>query len=367
MDFFDVTLFGNTILQWLIATVIAIGVTVLLFVTKRLLVSRFRSLAARTATDLDDMLVGLFARIKLLFMLAVGIYIASHFLELTSNLKRALGHVMFAVVLIQIGFWGNSLIVYVIKKTTKLEEYSDASTQTTLSVLRFLGKLVLWTIVFLLIFDNMGFDITTLIASLGIGGIAVALAAQNILGDLFASLSIAIDKPFIIGDFIIIDTYMGTIEKIGLRTTHIRSLSGEQIVFSNTDLLRSRVRNYKRMNERRIVFTLDVEYGTPYELVEEIPKLVKEIIEADDLARVDRGHFHKYGAASLVFEFVYFVLTPDYTDFMNVQQRINLAIYRAFEQRGIAFAFPTQTIHLARASSGPRISGTDEENNHETT
>jgi small-conductance mechanosensitive channel len=208
------------------------------------------------------------------------------------------------------------------------------------------SKILLWSLVLLIILDNLGFNITTLIASMGIGGIAIALAAQSILGELFASLSIAMDKPFVIGDFIIVDTYLGTIEKIGMRTTHIRSLGGELIIFSNTDLLRSRVRNYKRMTERRILFALGVVYGTPAAKVEAIPEMVRGIIENDDMTRFDRGHFKEYGASSLNFEFVYYVLSPEYNDFMDTQQRINLAIYAKFEAEGIDFAFPTQTVHV---------------------
>jgi small-conductance mechanosensitive channel len=358
MSIFQEVVYDNTIVTWTIAAGIALGVTATLFLLKRVLVVHLRKLAQRTITDLDDMFADLLERVKLLFLLVLGIYAASHSLTLTPGMERTLGYLMYAVVLFQLGMWGNNIIAYLIAKTTKLEEYSDASTQTTMSVLRFLSKLLLWSILLLLVLDNFGFNITALIASLGIGGIAIALAAQNILGDLFASLSIAIDKPFIIGDFIIIDSYMGTIEKIGMRTTHIRSLSGELIVFSNTDLLRSRVRNFKRMTERRIVFTLDVEYGTPYDMVEAIPGFVRDIIERDGMTRFERGHFHKYGATSLVYEFVYHVTSPEYKDFMDAQQRINLEIYRLFEDRGIQFAFPTQTVHLVRQSDIPTEAST---------
>lgn len=360
MSMFQEIVYGNSVVSWIIAAGIALGVTASLFLLKRFLVARFRRMAQRTSTDLDDMFAGLLERMTFFFLLAIGIYGASYSLTLTAGMERALGHMMYAVILLQLGMWGNSVIAYVIGKTLKLEEYSDASTQTTMSVLRFLSKLLLWSVLLLLILDHFGFNITALIASLGIGGIAIALAAQNILGDLFASLSIAIDKPFIIGDFIIIDSYMGTIEKIGMRTTHIRSLSGELIVFSNTDLLRSRVRNFKRMTERRIVFTLDVEYGTPYALVEAIPGLVRDIIEQDTMTRFERGHFQKYGATSLVYEFVYHVTSPEYKDFMDAQQRINLEIYRLFEERGIQFAFPTQTIHIARQTGMHTVQAQEE-------
>jgi small-conductance mechanosensitive channel len=188
--------------------------------------------------------------------------------------------------------------------------------------------------------------ITTLVASLGIGGIAVAMALQNILGDIFASLSILLDKPFVVGDFIIVETHMGTVEYIGLKTTRIRSLSGEQLVFSNSDLLKSRIRNYKRMAERRVVFSIGVVYQTDHDTLKKIPDLIRKIIEDQDQVRFDRSHFQGYGEFSLNFETVYYVLSPDYNRYMDVQQAINLAIFRQFETLNIGFAYPTQTVFL---------------------
>jgi len=188
------------------------------------------------------------------------------------------------------------------------------------------------------------------------GGIAIGLAVQSILGDLFASLAIVLDKPFEVGDFVIFDSYMGTIESIGLKTTRVRSLSGEQIVCSNADLLSSRIRNYKRMSERRAVFTIGVVYGTPYEQLEEIPRVVRQVIDANPDLRFDRCHFARFGAYSLDFETVYWIQNADYNLFMDRQQAINLAIYKAFEERGIAFAYPTQTVYqpdIGATDSGP--------------
>jgi small-conductance mechanosensitive channel len=202
-----------------------------------------------------------------------------------------------------------------------------------------------------LVLDNLGFNITTLVAGLGIGGIAVALALQNILGDLFASLSIVLDKPFVIGDFIIIDNYLGTIEHIGLKTTRIRSLSGEQLVFSNTDLLQSRIRNFKRMFERRVVFSIGVTYQTSADKLAKIPKMIKDIVESKDPVRFDRSHFKDYGDFSLNFETVYWVKSPEYNVYMDIQQAINLELYSKFEAEGIEFAYPTQTLFVTKESN----------------
>jgi small-conductance mechanosensitive channel len=190
------------------------------------------------------------------------------------------------------------------------------------------------------------------VAGLGVGGIAVALAAQNILGDLFASLSIVLDRPFVLGDFLIVDDLMGSVEEIGLKTTRVRSLSGEQLVFSNTDLLNSRIRNYGRMFERRVVFQLGVTYQTPREQLQAIPGMVRDAVEAHgDRVRFDRAHFAKYGDFALSFEIVYYVLGPDYNEYMDIQQAINLDIHQRFEDAGIAFAYPTQTLFLERSEA----------------
>jgi small-conductance mechanosensitive channel len=222
------------------------------------------------------------------------------------------------------------------------------STQiATSTALTFVGKLVLWSVALLLVLENLNFDVSALVASLGVGGIAVALAAQNILGDLFASLSILFDKPFVVGDFIFVGDMMGTVEKVGLKTTRVRSLFGEQLVFSNNDLLSSRIKNYKRMEERRVVFTLGVTYQTNAEQLELIPGIIKETIENQEKVRFDRSHFKGYGDFALLFETVYWVTDPDYNLYMDIQQRINLELFRHFEEQGIEFAYPTQTIHLA--------------------
>ncbi len=189
------------------------------------------------------------------------------------------------------------------------------------------------------------------------GGIAIALATQSILSDLFASLSILLDRPFEVGHFIIVGDHLGSVEKIGLKTTRIRSLSGELIIFGNNDLLQSRIRNFTHFQERRVVFKFGVLYGTPAEKLKKIPGMVREIIEKTDNTRFDRAHFMAFGDYSLLFEIVYYVLSPDYTEYMNIQEKINFAILERFEEEGIQFAFPTRTVHIA-GQPGENISAT---------
>jgi small-conductance mechanosensitive channel len=240
-----------------------------------------------------------------------------------------------------------SFIGYLFKQAASKKERNELREKQAKGIL-LIVQIIVWTIGFLFLIDNLGFDITTLVAGLGIGGIAIALAAQTVLGDLFSYLVIFFDKPFEIGDFIIVEDKMGTVEYIGIKTTRIRTLSGEQLVCSNTDLTDSRVHNYKRMEERRIAFSFGVVYNTPAAKLKIIPPLVKKIIEDLENTRFDRAHFKSFGDFSLDFEVVYYVLSADYNIYMDKQQSINLRIFELFEKEQIEFAFPTQTLFVTR-------------------
>jgi small-conductance mechanosensitive channel len=336
----------NTLRTWLIALAIVVVLTSLLLLIKGLVHRKLKKFAQGTATDIDDLIADLLGRTRIYFFAAVSLFAASQVLYKTAEVQDLLRIFIVLTFLIQSGIWGNGLIAYGIKRTTKKGSGEGAPNQTTMSVLGFVGRLLLWTVVLLLVLDNLNIDVTTLIAGLGIGGIAVALALQNILGDLFASLSIMLDKPFVIGDFIVVDTMSGTVEHVGLKTTRIRSLSGEQIIISNEDLLKSRIRNYKRMQERRILFSVGVEYSTPAEKLERIPGMLREIVESQAQVRFDRAHLQMFGDSAILFEIVYFLLDPNYTAYMNTQQNINLAIVRRFGEEGIHFAFPSRTVYV---------------------
>jgi len=226
----------------------------------------------------------------------------------------------------------------------------DRAALSSLDIIRFIASVVIWSLVLLLTLDNLGVNITALVAGLGVGGIAVALATQNVLGDLFASLSIALDRPFVVGDFLAVDTFLGAVENIGIKSTRLRSLDGEQIILSNGDLLKSRVRNYGRMVERRVQFSVGVAYTTPVAQLEQIPGWIREFITKEKDTRFDRSHFLKHGASALEFESVYYVLTADYNRYMDIQQSINLNIHRRFGDQGIAFAVTTQNQVFARVA-----------------
>lgn len=285
---------------------------------------------------------------RLPFMLAVSLLVSIGQMDIPADQRKWIHYAWIVILVSQIAMWGNRMITVAVERAFERQRETNPAAATHLMLAGLVGRIVLWSLALLVTLDNLGFNITTLMASLGIGGIAVALAVQNILGDVFSSVSIAMDKPFVIGDFIVVDSFMGTVEYIGMKTTRLRSLGGEQIVISNTELLKNRIRNYKRMQERRVAFEFGIAYETPIREVEGIPHLVRRIVTNERFnTRFDRAHFKSYGDSALLFEVVYYVLDPDYNKYMDIQQGINLALLRAFRERGIAFAYPTRTLHLA--------------------
>ncbi|HEU5339448.1 MAG TPA: mechanosensitive ion channel family protein [Sulfuricaulis sp.] len=353
MNFLNQIYYGNPVYDWIAAVAIGLVLAIVLHVAKRVILHRITALSRKTETRLDDFVVDILGHTRFLFLIIIAFYFGMQYLELPPKPTRFINHFAVIALLVQVAFWGNRGIALWLKDYLKRHKETDAAAATTMSVLGFITRVVLWSVLLLMILDNLGFNITTLVASLGIGGIAVALALQNILGDIFASLSIALDKPFVIGDFIIVDEVLGTVEYIGLKTTRLRSLGGEQIVFSNNDLLKSRIRNYKRMFERRVVFGFGVIYQTTHAQLKQIPMMVREIIQGQEKTRFDRAHFKEYGDSSLDFEVVYYVLSPDYNVYMDIQQAINLAIFEQFAKAGIDFAYPTRTLYVTQDGAVP--------------
>ena len=340
------TYLGNSVETWLWALGAAIVLAfVFNFILKRF-VRSFAGFAEKTETDFDDLVSALVEKTSIVLIIIFSVYVATFFLDLTQQVREFRKSVIVICLLVQVGFWGGGFIdYYVTKKLADVGAGAGASI-THIKTLGFFVKSVLWVILVILTIDNLGFDPTTIIAGLGVGGIAVALALQNVLGDLIASLSIIFDKPFEVGDFIVIDSMSGDVEHIGLKTTRLRSLSGEQLVLSNNDLLQSRIKNYKRMNTRRILFSLGVVYETSYDDLARIPGLIKEIIDAEPKARFGRAHFSSYGDFALNYDIVYFVLTPSFDDYMDIQQNVNLRIFERFSEEGIEFAYPTRKVFL---------------------
>jgi small-conductance mechanosensitive channel len=226
----------------------------------------------------------------------------------------------------------------------------DPNSATASNMVTLMARIALWSLGVLFVLSNLGIEITSLIAGLGIGGVAIAFALQGILGDLFASVSLYFDKPFRIGDFIVIGTDSGTVEKIGIKTTRIRTLQGEELVVSNNELTTARVQNFKKMDERRIVTQFGITYETPQEQVHEVPGIVERIFNDLDGGRFDRAHFVSFGDSALIFEVVYYVESSDYTQYLNIQQAFNFDLLKRFAEIGIEFAYPTQTIYTKQVS-----------------
>jgi len=354
LPFLNAEVAGNAVWLWFATLAIAVVAYVALRILLKLLATRLERLAGRTVTFADDILVGVLRTTKRFSLAVLALLAASLLLDLTDNAADARRWLGVIALTLQVGLWGQRAIsLWLDHQRDRLLE-SDPGSLTTLQGLSYVARLALWSAMLLLMLENLGFDVGALLAGLGIGGIAVALALQNVLGDLFASLSIALDKPFVTGDFIIVGDEMGTVSRVGLKTTRVTSLSGEQLVFSNSDLLSSRIRNYKRMEERRTAFSIGVVYQTPVEHLEEIPGIIRRVIEETSETRFDRAHFKAFGDSAYLFEIVYYVLSADYAVFMDCQQHINLELCRQFEERGIEFAYPTRTLHIA-PQTGPAL------------
>lgn len=337
----------NELTVWAVAIGVALTVSFALFIIKRVLVKRLGAYAAHTETYLDDLAIKVLSATHPLFIVLIGLFAGAHWLTLPPKLATLLSHLTVAVLLLQVARWADAGLHAWLRRYRAKRSAEDVASATSTAAIGFLARTFLWLVILLMILDNFGVNITTLVASLGIGGIAVALALQNILGDLFSSLSIVLDKPFVVGDFVSVGDVSGTVEYVGLKTTRIRGLGGEQVVFSNSDLLQSRIHNFKRMETRRIVFSVGVVYEISREQLRAIPGMLRAAVEAQANVRFDRAHFKAYGASSLDFEIVYTVLSPDYGVYMDIQQAINELLFERFEDAGIGFAYPTQTIHLA--------------------
>lgn len=342
--------YGNSLRSWLIATAAVLIAVLVLTILRRVLVARLGKVAERTTTQVDDLVVELVRRTRWYFIVAVAIEFGTRFLTLRARVDARVGRAVLLFVVLQVGVWGNGVVdFWVTQFARRRAAEADTASATTVAALGYAARGVLWALVLAMLLRVFGFDVTALITGLGIGGVAIALAVQNVLGDLFAALAIVLDRPFIIGDTINVDTITGTVEHIGLKTTRLRSVSGEQIVMANGELLKARIRNYKRMIERRVVFTVDVTYDTSPDAMARIPAMLREIVLTQSPVRVDRSHFATYTDSALRFETVYWVLDPDYGKFMDIQQAINLEVLRRFNAQKIEFAFPTRVVYTHAA------------------
>jgi small-conductance mechanosensitive channel len=342
--------FNNTVEAWVTSAAIFIGCLILIWVFKHVVLYWLKKWAAKTATTIDDFIVEMIEKSIVPLLYAGSLYLAVN----TLTLKPMVSNVFHVAFLFVATFFVLGIITSFIRQFIfsfiKSQDNSEVKEKQAKGFL-IIVNVVIWILGIIFIINNLGYNVTTLVTGLGIGGIAIALAAQTILADLFSYFVIFFDRPFEIGDFIIIGDKMGTVDYVGIKTTRLKTLNGEQLICSNTYLTNAQVHNFKRMQERRIVFKLGVTYQTPHEKLNQIPGMVKLIVEERERVRFDRAHFSSFGASSLDFEFVYYILSPDYNIYMDKQQEIYLAIYAAFEAANIEFAYPTQTLYLNNETS----------------
>lgn len=338
--------FGNSVVTWLASFGLFLLVLAVLAIVRRTIRKRLFPAIGDSSPHALQIARHVVAHTGVWFLVLIALFVASRLLA-PMRWTDMIPRIATVGLVLQLGLWATAALTMFLKLRRARQLAADPGTVAAMDLVGFLLRLVVWAAVLLVLLDNLGINITTLIAGLGVGGIAVALAAQNVLGDLLSSLSIVFDKPFVVGDFIVVGDCMGSVEYVGLKTTRLRSLSGEQVVFSNTDLLNSRIRNYGRMYERRVVSSIGVTYQTPVAKLRRIPEIIREIVEGQDKVRFDRAHFQAFGDSALAFEIVYYVLTPDYNYYMDVQQSINLALFERLAEEGVEFAYPTQTVFVS--------------------
>lgn len=342
-DFLDQVYYNNTLRQYLIAFSAIAGGILLVLAFKKVIINRLQRWAAKTPGTWDDFIVGSFARFVFPIVMWTIVYWGIHLLILSDYAERVIRIATSIIITFYFLRLISSIVVALLKSGVRKREHGEEKIKQ-LGGLMMVINIIIWFLGIVFLLSNWGIEVTPIIAGLGIGGIAVALAAQNILGDLFGYFVIFFDRPFEAGDFIIVDDKMGTIEYVGIKTTHIRALGGEQIIIGNANLTGSRIHNYKRMLRRRVVFQIDVEYGIPAQKLHKIPGILRSTVERQDLVTFDRAHFASYKDWSLRFEVVYYVLSADFNVYMDIQQKINFAIYAEFESEKISFAFPTQSL-----------------------
>jgi small-conductance mechanosensitive channel len=336
--------FGNTVWAWGVAATIIVALFLGLLLLRRLIRAKYRRLEATPEQELLEVPLRIASSTTVLFLLVTAVFAGLQSLHLPPNPARVALTLFTICTFWQIGIWASNAVTGAIKRRAILQH--DRAAAGSLGIINFLARATIWSLVLLLTLDNVGVEIKPLLAGLGIGGIAVALAVQNVLGDVFASLSITLDRPFVVGDALSVDDFNGTVEYIGIKSTRLRSVNGEQIIIPNSNLLSSRLRNNSRLSERRVVLGLSVDHSTPRSALERIPRQMRELIESHQDVRFDRAHFSRIGPTSFDFEAVYFVLKPDYGLHMDILQDVNLKLVDALERDGVSLAQPVQRLFL---------------------
>jgi small-conductance mechanosensitive channel len=319
-----------------------------LHLLKHVVLKRIHEWVAQTHSTWGSMLFRAVQGISWPLMIVLPLYFAVQFVEFPHVVERIISAGTLLVVIYYVTSIAQMILVWGIQSVIRRSDADEEGDETVLQIVQIAVRIILWSIAVILVLQNLGYQVTALLGGIGIAGIAIGFALQNVLGDIFSFFSIYFDKPFRVGDFIVVGTEAGTVERIGIKTTRIRTLQGQELVIANTALTSERVHNYKRMEDRRVVLKLGVEYQTPVKKLEQIPAMLKEVIEAQEQTRFDRAHLNNLGDSSLEYEVVYHVLTREYDVYMDVHQSILLELLRRLEKAKIVIAYPTQTVHLMK-------------------
>jgi small-conductance mechanosensitive channel len=347
IDAMQALLLGISPAEWLIAAIIGATVWAALWILRDLIASRYKKYSNAKNPTLIRLIAYLIGNTKQILFFAVALDVARESLSLPDKIQHIASNAVMILILIQVGLWAGRAVRFYLEMK-ELERGADRVFAGSLDIISFVARILIWSLLILVALDNLGVNITALLAGLGVGGVAVALALQNVLGDLFASLSIALDKPFVIGDNLTIDSFVGKVEHIGIKTTRLRSESGEQIILSNADILKSRVRNFGRLSQQRILATIRLSYDTPAEKLRAMPKLLENIVREHAQASFERCHLKTLGESSFQFELSYFVQQPAVNSMLDLQQAVNFRIIDEVKRLGVEFAYPTQLVVLDR-------------------
>jgi small-conductance mechanosensitive channel len=346
-DILQFEFLGNPVMNWGLAVITFLVTLTVLPIMKGFIAARRRSwtpndqLQFHSAIELTTLLV---ARTSRVFLFAIALFLASRHLVFPPRLERVIEIVIVCLFWLQVGLWAMATVRFGIDRRRARSSGLDSILTGSMDIILFCAGLIIWAMVALLALDNLGVQIKPLLAGLGIGGIAIALAVQTVLSDVLASMSITLDKPFGVGDSLTIDDFQGTVEHIGIKSTRLRSISGEQIIIANADIIKARVRNFGRMGQRRAVFQFGVNYDTPTNVLAAIPAEVRKIVEAQANTRFDRCHFLTYGDTALQFELVYFMTKTDFAVYADTQQAINLALLDRLRELKVQLAAPTRAL-----------------------
>jgi small-conductance mechanosensitive channel len=336
------SLWDNTIANYITATIVFVSILILFRLIKYEIVKKLKSAADRTKAEVDDVLTKIVDSISWYFYIFFAVHVSLNFINVHETVTLFFTYATPIVVVFIVVRSLQQFIDYGMHKLAK--EKHQETESSIVNILNRIIKGALWAIAFVYIISLFGYNITTVVASFGVIGIALAFGLQHVLSDVFASFSIFFDKPFDVGDFITVGDNLGVVKKVGIRSTRLQSLWGQEVVIPNQELTSTRINNYKKMKRRRVQFSFGVVYDTPAEKLEKALEITKEIVNDVELAELDRVHFKEYGDYSLNFEAVYYINTSDYNKYMDTQQEINLALKKRFEKEKICFAYPTQTV-----------------------